>query len=170
LAVLVLPAVVALSIGCSCGGSRSSELIWRAGERVRVGPLTYSLIQADWNRQWTREGQPLLAQNRFVVVHLSITNAANNEIAVPLLTLEDEKGNVFQEITEVGPLPEWIGLLRTIGPSDTLTGTIVFDVEPSNYRLRVTDGGEPDREVTALIEVPLRLADGTTATPLPAEL
>jgi hypothetical protein len=74
-----------------------------------------------------------------------------------MLQLMDEKGNGTMELSEVEGVQEWLGVLRTISPAETIQGRIVFEVPPKNYRLRVTDAGEPDQERFAMVNIPLRL-------------
>ncbi len=54
-------------------------------------------------------------------------------------------------------VPQWMGLLRRVPSTRTETGTLLFDVPPGDYKLRVSSGGDVDREQTALIALPYRL-------------
>lgn len=160
---------VALNLGCRKSRTGSGA-VRSQGERVHVAPLTYIVTDAEWEVRWdTKEGFPVVPQNTFLVVRILVANGGDRRIELPLLVLEDEKGNVFPEITEVGELPGWLGLLRSIPPSETLQGAIVFDVPPAAYRLRVTNGAEPGAERTALIEVAYRPRGQSSALPSGAD-
>ena len=78
---------------------------------------------------------------------------------MPLLQLEDGQGRSFMELADVQGVPEWLGVLRNLGPTETVTGRIVFDVKPQEYQLRLTDGGKPDDERTTQVTIPLRIQE-----------
>ena len=40
-----------------------------------------------------------------------------------------------------------------------LPGRFVFDVRPGNYKLLLSDGGDLEKEATALVAIPLRLKE-----------
>ncbi len=156
-------AVLAASSGCSVTQFR--QRIHRMGEVTTVGPVSYNVLQADWRDQLGEGPSQMNPSHRFLLLTLSITNSAPQAISVPLLTLEDKQGGSFRELSEVKGVANWLGLLRNIDPSAILDGVIVFDVPPGDYRLRVTDCADIERERTALIEIPLSL--GATQGSLP---
>jgi hypothetical protein len=60
----------------------------------------------------------------------------------------------------------WLGILRTVRPAETLQGQILFDVPLTSYRLRVPDGAGPGEEKYAWISIPLRMdVDGPPTLP-----
>ena len=126
------------------------------GDRVQVGGLIYTITEAEWVGHIGTEEQPRLPKDRFVIIRLSVTNAGSREIALPFLRLEDETSEGVLELSEVVGVPEWLGILRNINPADTLQGRIVFDTRPVESFLRVTDGGDLDREITALVRIPVK--------------
>lgn len=160
-------AALAVVLSLGCGKSRTeSETVHRLGERVPVAPLTYIVTDVKWENVWsTKEGLPLFPRDSFLVVRILVINGGERKIELPLLVLEDEKGKVFPELTEVGELGGWLGLLRSIPPGETLQGAILFDVAPAAYRLRATNGADPEHERTALIEIPYRLGGQSSALP-----
>ena len=158
-----LLALAFLIIGCGAKEGGSAKVLRQMGEAVQVGPVVYNVLDAEWQPQIAGSGSPKLPKNNFLILRLNITNAGNTELTLPLLQLEDEKGAEHFEVSELAGVEEWLGLLRPIRPSDTIQGRIVFDVAPANYRLRVTDGGEPGEEATALVEIPLKLRPGLPA-------
>jgi hypothetical protein len=81
--------------------------------------------------------------------------------------MADDKGAATMELTQVRGLDDWLGIFRTLKPGETMQGRIVFELKPQNYRLRVTDAGEPEVEKTAWIRVPLRLNSPEPTAGLP---
>ena len=159
-----------LALGAGCSGGVLEEPVHRMGELTTVGPLTYNVLETEWRAQLGDSIEAKIPENRFLLIRLSISNAGQQQVAVPLLTLEDEEGNSYMEVSEIEGLPNWLGLLRILEPAGMLEGVIVFDVPPSDYRLRVTDGGDLESERTALIEIPLTLAPPPPVeTPAPGE-
>ena len=156
-------ALAFLPAGCASNRNGAARALRQMGEAIQVGPVVYIVLDAEWQQQLSGSGAPRLPKNNFLVLRLNVTNAGNRELTIPLLQLEDEKGAEHYEVSELAGLEEWLGLLRPIKPSDTVQGRIVFDVSPANYRLRVTDGGDPGEEVTALVEIPLKLRPGMPA-------
>jgi hypothetical protein len=158
-------AVAALLVA-GCGQKKQAETIYRMGEPVTVGPLTYTVLETEWRTELGEGIQQRIPKHRFLLLRLSISNASKEAAAAPLLSLEDAAGQSHRELAEVQGVANWLGLLRLVAPGSSLGGTIVFDVPPAEYRLRVASGGDLESERTALIEVPLTL--GTPAMDLPA--
>jgi len=88
---------------------------------------------------------------------VTITNSGGREARPPLLTLVHSSGSEHTELSEVEGVHDWLGLLRRLEPAATEDGRIVFDVARGAYKLRLSDGGEPGQENTALVEIPLQL-------------
>lgn len=149
-------AVIAL-FAVACGQKKQPETAYRMGEPVTVGPLTYTVLETEWRTELGEGIQQKIPKHRFLLLRLSISNTSKQAAASPLLHLEDTAGQAHRELTDVQAVPNWLGLLRLVAPGASLSGTIVFDVPPADYRLRVASGGDPEFERTALIEVPLRL-------------
>jgi hypothetical protein len=152
--------MMAVSIGCSSSGSNQ---VHQMGEAVPVAGLVFTVQEVDWRN----EIGSLIPKGRFAVIKLSITNNGGQEISVPLLSLEDIRGNSFPELSQVEALENWLGLLRSLGPAENMQGNIVFDVSPGEYRLRVTGGSDPERERTAYIQIPLSIPKSSPTPELP---
>lgn len=129
----------------------------KMGELTPVGPVIYNVLETEWRNELGSAVTHSNPKDKFLIVRLSITNSGNQEIAIPLLSVEDIGGNSFMELSEVKGVGNWLGLLRVVSPAQTLQGVIVFDVPAKDYNLRVTDGGDLENERTALIELPLTL-------------
>ena len=127
------------------------------GERVQTGAIIYTVQEAEWKDQLSVGAETRTPKNRFLLIRLSITNSGP-DASLPLLSLEDEKHQSYAELTETAGLEDWLGLLRTIPSVGTDQGWILFDVPPATYRLRVTNGGDPEQEKVAMVEIPYRVS------------
>ena len=158
LAPLVAVLVFASLTGCGSGSSRLDDpKPHNMGDEVRAGALGYTVTSSQWLSALSDDMDTILPQHRFLALSVSITNNGSQEMTVPLLTLVGEKGKEYMEVAQVRGMPQWLGALRLLRPSQTITGKIVFDVPDGAYNLRITDGGDMDNERTALIEIPMTL-------------
>lgn len=145
--------------------SKQVSKTFKMGERAAIGLLTYNVLESTYSAQLGQGGKPRMAEKRFLVIRMSITNGSGKEAEVPLFRLIDDKGNEIPELQDADFLSGWFGLIRKVGPTMTEEGRIVFDVTPRPYKLEVTDGGETGKEQLAFIEIPM---DFDTAEPIPA--
>lgn len=142
----------------SCSQSPTSQSrLFRMGERVPVGPLIYNVLDTEWKTQLGDGAEARAAKNRFLLIQLSVTNSGAKESYIPSLTLEDARGTIFREDTGGGSINNWLGLLRKTAPAETIQGRVVFDVPTGAYHLRVSDDADPGHEVSALVDIPLRI-------------
>jgi len=155
---LVLP-------GCGAGGSANQTAVRQMGERVQVGPLIYTILETDWLNELPGEASPRIPQHKFLTIRATVTNSGSREINMPLLHLVDDANNQVLEIDDGKGVEEWFGIYRVIKPADTLPGRLVFDVKPGNYKLLLSDGGDLEKEITALVSIPLRLREQETFEP-----
>jgi hypothetical protein len=156
----VLAAGAAAAVGCGTGDlGRSSGKIYQMGERVQVGNLIYTILETVWLAELAGSTTARLPKNKFLRIQMTVFNSSNRELSVPMMRLEDPEGIEFMELSDGEGVPEWLGILRHVNPSETLQGGALFDVRQSVYNLRVSDGGEPDKEITALVHIPLILEE-----------
>lgn len=156
-AVLLLAAALTFS-GCSWMGNHNGPAhIYQMGSKARVGALTYSVVDTSWKEALETPNGPRLPKRRFLILNISVANGGGAETAVPLLTLIDQNKREYREEEHGDGLTSWLGLLRTIDPGKTDQGQVLFDVPAGSYQLRVTSGGDPETEVAALIDIPLRV-------------
>ena len=127
------------------------------GERAPIGPLTYTVIESMWQTQLGDILKLRVPQQRFLLIRLSVTNGGGSELSIPLLQLESYNGQSYRESEDGEGVANWLGLLRTLRPAETLQGQIVFDVPLTSYRLRVPDGAGPGAEKYAWISIPLHM-------------
>jgi hypothetical protein len=154
LALVLFVSLVALS---SCSRIRHEDRVVAMGTAVAVGQLTYTAIESEWRETLESTNGQRIPKNRYLLINMSVVNNASEEKAAPLLQLEDAKGQVYPEISEGGGVPEWLGYLRLLQMKETRSGRLLFDVPQGAYRLRVSSGGDPENEQTALIEIPFQL-------------
>jgi hypothetical protein len=162
---ICLLAAAAVLAGCGKGSPTQSKLSYKMGDRMQVGPLVYNVLETQWKPQLGDMPSTRIPQNRFLLLRLTITNSGGKDVSVPLLNLEDGKGNTYQELADGNGVTNWMGMLRTIKPAQTEEGWILFDVSPSAYSLRVTDGGEAGSEQSLLIEIPLSMESMNDSLP-----
>ncbi len=153
----VLPALLLLTLllGCNMGGLKAP--VSQMGELTTVGPVVYNVLETEWRTDLGSAGNSTIPEEKFLLVRLSIMNSGNQQIAVPLLSVDDPTGDSHLELDEVKGVPDWLGLLRILEPASSVQGTIVFDVPSGDYKLRVTDCGDLESERTALIDMPLTI-------------
>jgi hypothetical protein len=162
-AMRLIPVMAIMAAFGSCSSSGGSSQLKQMGEPVQVAELVFTVQEVDWRNEIGSS----IPKGRFAVIKLSVTNNGGQEVSVPLLALEDTKGDSFPEVSEVEGLENWLGLLRTLSPADNIQGNIVFDVNPGEYRLRVTGGSDPERERTAFIQIPLSIPKSSPTPELP---
>lgn len=148
-----MPTVAVLALLTSCSREKPVPVpTFSMGERVRVGHLVYAAFDTQWLPQIGSGLTARVPQNRFFLVRVSITNAGGSSAAAPDLSIVDDNGNSYEELSDGQGVPQWIGYLRQINAADTAQGNLVFDVVPRHYKLRVTD---EDGQNSALIDLPL---------------
>jgi len=162
-----MPAIVTLAVLLfSCGEKPKPQPVYGMGEKVTVGHLIYTVLESQWLTQLGQGANTRVPQNRFFVVHVIITNAGGSQASVPSFTLEDEQGNSHSELTNGDQVTQWLGALKMVSPADSIQGTVVFDVVPRRYRLRVLD---ENGQQSALIDIPFNLTPDAPAIPQPEQ-
>ena len=159
---LASAAVLALLSVFSCSETKkeSSAKPWHVGERVPLGPFTYSVIESEWKTELTGSKGRIDPKQRFLVLKLTVANTAEERKSISLLQVRNDKGEEFPEMQELEGVPDWLGILRDVQPKKSDTGVIVFDVPFGHYRLIVNDGGVAGEERTSLVDIPLNMMPG----------
>ncbi len=127
------------------------------GEPVQLGSFLYTALDAEWVADLPGQITPRLPKNRFLLIRLTATNQGTRELHVPILRLENAKGETFTEVEDGSGLDDWWGLIRPVSPGTTESRRLLFDVNPGEYQLRLSDGGDPDKEQTAAVAIEYRL-------------
>jgi hypothetical protein len=151
---LVAACCVSLMAAISCSRAPKQEplRVFKVGDQVEVGHLHYTVTEAKWFNQLSGNPNPRLPQERFLLVGLNVMNGGGDNMMLPNLSIEDDTGKAYQELTDGSNVPNWVGYLRKVMPAEVSRGTILFDAPPKVYRLRVVD---ENGENPALIEIPL---------------
>src|SRR5581483_6725123 len=126
---------IALLTGCS--GKAPSARTYQMGEKVSLGPFIYTVLETQWATQFGTPPDEKVPQNRFFLVRLSAVNSSGADAMLPNLSVEDDKGNSYNELSYDVGAPQWIGMIRQIHPADSVAGNFVFDCPPGHYKLRV---------------------------------
>jgi hypothetical protein len=159
----MLAAAVSLLAACTeTQPARQLVHVYAMGERINLGHIVYDVFETQWKPMLGEDADPRVPQNRFFILRFGATNSgANNEI-IPAMSVEDAAGNVYQELKDGSKVPLWVGSLRQVAPADSIQGTVVFDVAPKRYKLRLWD---EDHNNSALVELPLQFDDENRGIP-----
>jgi hypothetical protein len=161
---LLLPLVFALG---SCQTENWNRLDYSMGERVPLGPLTYTVVETAWQTQLGQGFKIRSPERRFLLITLSVTNGGSGDISIPLLNLQAPDGQMYQELSNGEGVDNWFGLLRTISPSETQQGRILFDVPLTSYKLRLVSGDVSSDRAT-WVQIPLSMnTDTQVQAPIP---
>ena len=155
-------AAAAVSLFCAlitaaCGRNANPSLgTFQLGEKVQVGSATYTPLSAEW-RASLSEGGPA-PQPRFLFVSISVTNNGGSTLAFPMFELKAADGTKHREMTQnMEGVHEWMGIFRSVEPSQTTKGVIVFDVPIAAYKLVIPDNADIENEKYAEVNIPVQL-------------
>src|SRR5262245_6279619 len=81
--------------GCSSRGPVRNE--YPLGEKVPVGPLTYTVVETAWKTQLGQVLNVRVPQRRFLLVTISVTNGGGRDVSIPLLQLEESNNKTYTE-------------------------------------------------------------------------
>ena len=159
---LTATAVLALLSVFSCSETKkeSSAKPWQMGEKVPLGPFTYSVIESEWKTELMTSKGRMDPKQRFLILKLTVGNGAAERKALSFLQIRNDKGEEFSEVQDLEGMAGWMGILRDIPPAGSDTGIIVFDAPLGHYRLVLNDGGVAGEERTSLVDLPLNMLPG----------
>jgi hypothetical protein len=167
---IALISLVSLGLaGCSSVSSKNTATIFAAGDKATMGSLIYNLTDAETTAQLGDDpNNPRTPQERFYLVKVSISNSGADEQPIPGMTLVDDSGKMYPELSDGVGVGNWLGVVRKVGAAQTEQGIVAFDAPVKHYRLRLNDTLD-DKEVA--IDIPLsfvRVAAGVVpASPDP---
>jgi hypothetical protein len=161
----LLPLVAALLLA-GCSSSRVAPRTVSLGERVELGHIIYTVFDTQWLTHLGEGVDAKIPQNRYFLVRLSAANSGNAPVMIPAMTLEDDEGKAYNELSDGQGAPQWIGLLREVKTAEAAQGNIVFDVTPRHYKLRLTD---EDAQNAVLVDIPLSIGNDLPVSPLPSD-
>jgi hypothetical protein len=149
----------------ACGSSATKTArTYAAGDKATAGPLIYNVVDVHiLPRLGDDPTTARTPENRFFLVKVSASNSSANEVSIPALTLIDDHGKAWPEVSDGTNVPDWIGVLRRVDPGQTDSGVVVFDAPAQHYRLRLTDETEED----VGIDIPLTFLNENATQDLP---
>jgi hypothetical protein len=163
--VVALCAALCLS---GCSQNKSALRLYSMGERVELGHMIYTVFETQWLTQVGQGVDAKTPRNRFFLVRISAANSGSEELSVPAVTIVDDSGKSYQELSDGEGLPQWIGLLRQVKPAESLQGNVAFDAPAGHYKLLLSS--DESQERTAYVDIPLTFnAETPQAPPAPKQ-
>jgi hypothetical protein len=160
---LLLAATVSLLAACSDNHPGPLRVhLYALGDRIYIGHIVYQVFETQWKPALGDGPDARVPQNRFFILRFSATNSGGSNEIVPNMSLEDQNGNSYPELKDGTKVPLWVGYLRQVAPADSVQGSVVFDVAPRSYKLRLWD---EDHINSALIDLPLQFEDQNKGIP-----
>jgi hypothetical protein len=151
---------VAVSLLTACSRSEKSYPVrtYALGERVDLGHLVYTVFETQWLTHIGDGPDGRIPQNRFFLIRMSATNGLGADVMVPNVSIEDDSGTSYPELSDGEGVPQWIGFLRNVRPAESAQGNLVFDAPPRHYKLKLAD---ETGERIAYIDIPLSFSAET---------
>ena len=160
--------VSAASLGaCSSPANQKFVRTYSMGDKVQVGHLIYNVFDSKWLTQIGSGVNARVPANRFFLVRLSIVNSGSQESNVPALSITDDAGQTYGELSNGEGVAQWMGYLRRVKPAESLMGYIVFDAPPRHYKLNLSEELDDNK---AVVDIPLTFSQEAPfeqALPLP---
>ena len=147
-----------LLVSCSDTPQTAPVSSYLMGEKVHLGKLSYTVFETQWLTHLGEGASARTPQNRFFLVRFSATNSASEDATILNFTVTDDKGKVYEELSNGEGVPQWAGYLRVAKPADTIQGNVVFDAPAAHYKLKITDD---TGSRVALIDLPLTFTNET---------
>src|SRR5665213_3974317 len=127
--------------GCSSTPVRTTRT-YPTGEKATVDKLVYSVVDTQILTKLGDEANPRMPQNRFYIVQISASNSGNEDASIPAMTLTDDAGKTYEELTDGTGVSRWLGVIRRVGANQTESGNIVFDAPASHCLLYTSDAAD----------------------------
>jgi hypothetical protein len=166
----IIPAIAWLTLAACWSGCTQAPApeakIHRMGERVDVGSLVYNVFDTQWKPQLGEGTDARVPKDRFFLVHLSVVNSGSSDAIVPTITLMDDSGETYTELSDGDQVPMWAGFLRRVKPAETLQGNLIFDVPPKHYRIRLSDENDQKNQE---VDIPLSFVSESPDIPAPVQ-
>jgi hypothetical protein len=156
--------VAAALLLAGCSSSPAKLRVANLGDRVELGHVIYTVFDTQWLTQVGEGMEAKVPQNRYFLIRLSAANSSTSPILLPPMTLTDDDGHTYNELSDADFAPQWIGGLHEVQTAEAAQGNVVFDVPPRHYRLKVTD---ENQQQAVLVDIPLSLGSDVQVSPLP---
>lgn len=121
------------------------------GDRVELGRLVYTVLETRWLPQIGEGPTARVPKNRFFLMRISVASTGKGDLLVPNLSIEDDRGNAYPELTDGEGVSQFLGVLHAV-TAEATSGNTLFDAPPSHHKLRLSD---EDGQHTALVDIPL---------------
>jgi F0F1-type ATP synthase epsilon subunit len=120
----------------------TSSNTYAEGETVNVAYTSYSVWYSWWSSQLSdNEFLDEPADAHYLFIELTVRNDDTEPRMVPPFKLIDEYGSEYETSANAWAVEGSIGILRTLNPSVSKQGFIVFDVpRDRSYRLKLSGG------------------------------
>jgi hypothetical protein len=161
----ILAAVTAALFLNACSSHSASVRSYSLGEKVQLGHIIYTVYETQWEPQFGDGPSARIPQHRFFLVRMAAVNSGGDDLIVPNVTIEDDKGNSYPELSNGDGVPQWIGYLRKVKPAESAQGNLLFDAPPAHYKLRIAD---EDGENVAYVDIPLSFGAEVPTPEVPA--
>jgi hypothetical protein len=155
-----MAAMLLLTGSCSTGSSASVPT-YSMGSKVQLGHISYTVFETQYLTQIPQEPTPRIPTHRFLLIRMRAENTGAADVLVPALSIEDDSGATYNELSNGEGVNGWIGYIRRIKAGQSLQGVALFDAPPKQYKLHVAD---ETAEKSAVIEIPLSF--GAEAPPV----
>jgi hypothetical protein len=161
---LFLAVVVAAALLSSCGdsGEKYPVRTYPMGEKVTLGHIVYEVFETQWLTHIGQGPDARVPQNRFFLVRMNVVNGFGTDVIVPSLTLEDDNGKTYPELSSGEGVPQYIGYLRSVKPAESAQGNALFDAPPGHYKMKLAD---ETGEKIAYVDIPLSFVSETPDVP-----
>ena len=162
---LFLLTVLAAFFLTSCGEDKPFPVhTYNLGERADLGHIVYVAFETQWLTHIGEGAAARIPQHRFFLVRISAVNGGPSDLIMPNITIQDDSGQVYKELSDGTGVPQWAGYLRSVKPAESVQGNLLFDAPPRHYKMKVTDE-TGDR--AGLIDIPLSFGSETPEIPTP---
>jgi hypothetical protein len=152
--------------GCSSAPATAPMSTYLLGEKVQLGKLSYAFFETQWLTQLGDGPTARVPQHRFFLIRFSATNSGSSDANIPNMTIRDDKGKEYEEVSDGSGVPQWAGYLRMAKPADTVQGNLVFDAPAAHYKLKISD---ENGTKFALIDIPLSYVNETPEVITPGD-
>jgi hypothetical protein len=163
--ILIAVAILSFLVVAGCSSGPAKPHTFAVGERIELGHIVYTVFETQWMTQFGSGLDARVPQNRFFLVRLSASNSGTADVLVPGMTVVDDNGDSYTELTDGDGVPQWLGALRQARPAEAAQGNVAFDVPPRHYKLRITDDSE---QKAAFVDLPLTFNAGVPELSVPS--
>jgi hypothetical protein len=160
--IFAVVAAAALLSSCGDGDQPYPVRTFNMGERIALGHINYQVFETQWLTHLGQGADQRIPKGRFFLVRMSVLNSGGADMIAPNLSVEDDSGNSYPEISEAEGVPQYIGFLRSLKPAESVTGNALFDAPPRHYKLKIKD---ETGEKTAYVDIPLAFVSETPEVP-----